>query len=237
MSTVYRTVTSIIGTKGIAPPIPAPTQPAIPHNVVPTVMYILDSFAPNFLLIPNPSVYTTTVKSPYTQTVVNGKTTSIEVIQSESVVYETVTSYGSSPTPVVEIPAGPSTFSNTQAGVGVVPGAPGSPTSYSIFTLTIVPLSSTPAVPPVDTYVPPPQPPSSHGPVGGAPYPVVNGTSPHGATGTSPHGATGTSASPSSASTEGAPRSTLESFKGAASKMGSGVLGGLVLAVMAALML
>ena len=174
-------------------------------------------------------MYTTTAKYPYTQTIVNGKTTSIEVTQSESIVYETVTSYGSSPTPVVEIPAGPSPFSNTQAGEGVVPGAPGSPTSYSVFTMTIVPLSSTPAVPPVDTYVPPPQPAPSHGPVGGAPYPVVNGTS--------PHGATGTSASPSSAPTEGVPGSTLESFKGAASQMGSSVLGGLVLVVMAALML
>ena len=181
------------------------------------------------------SVYTTTTKCPYTTTISTGQTPSVGVYQSDSTIYETVTStictkcYGPAPAPATDVPSGP-LLSNTQAGVGVHPGTPESPTSYAIVTMTIVPLSESPAAPPpADTYVSPPQPAApSQGSTGAAPYPVVNGTS--------PIGATGTSGSPSSASTAGVPGATLDSFTGAASKMGAGVLGG-VLAMMVALML
>jgi hypothetical protein len=194
-------------------------------------------------------VYTTTTICPLTNTITTGKSTSLEVTETVSTIFETVTStictkcYG--PPSVVPVPgvpqlpvaratstavaspAGsnpgePSPLGNTQAGVGIVPGAPGSPTSYAIVTMTVVPA---PVGYSTDTYVPSP----SQSPIDSAPYPVGNGTSPN-----SP---TGTSASPSEASTGSVGGPTLDAFTGAASKMGAGGMGGLVLAVMATLML
>lgn len=194
------------------------------------------------LLISAFSVHTTVTKCPVTKTVTTEKTTSVEVFQSDSTIFETVTStictkcYGPSPAPVANIPAGPSPSSNTEAGVGALPGAPGapgvpgSPSSFAIVTMTIVPVSNAPGAVPSDTNVPAPPPAApSEGSVDNGVPPVVKGTP--------PNDVAGVSVVPSPASTTGPVGPTYDVFTGSASRTGAGVLGFLVLALMAALML
>lgn len=180
------------------------------------------------------SVHTTVTKCPVTKTITTEKTTSVEVFQSDSTVFETVTStictkcYGPSPAPVASVPAGPSPLSNTQAGVGATPGAPGSPTSFAVVTMTIVPVSNSPAPIPEDTTVPAPEPaPPSESPVDSPLFPVKGSPS---------YGSTGTSFASNPVSTAGPTGPTIDAFTGSASRTGAGVLG-LVIALMAALML
>lgn len=180
------------------------------------------------------SVHTTVTKCPVTKTVTTEKTTSVEVYQSDSTVYETVTStictkcYGPSPAPVASVPAGPSPSGNTEAGVGVISGGPGSPTSFAVVTMTIVPLSNSPSVAPLDTSLPSPQPaPPSETPVDSGYSPVVKGNS---------KGSPEVSAPPNPVSSTGPTGPTIEAFTGSASRTGAGVLGCLVIALMVALM-
>ena len=181
------------------------------------------------------SVHTTITQCPVTKTFTNEKTTSVEVFQSESTVYETVTStictkcYGPSPAPVAVIAAGPSPPTVTEAGVAAIPEVPGSPASFAVVTMTIVPVSDSPAPVPADSDVPAPQPaPPSESPVDSPLFPGK--ASP-------PYGSTGTSFASSPAFTAGPTGPTIDAFKGAASRTGAGVLGCLVIGLMAALML
>lgn len=131
----------------------------------------------------------------------------------------------------------PASLGNTVAGAGVTPSAPGSPTSYGIVTVTIVPVPEEEAMPPADEYVPSVEPATpAHTPFTHAPFPMVNGTYPNLATGTSPIHATGAAPTASVASTGSVGGPTLDAFTGAASKAGAGALGGWILVVMAALM-
>ncbi len=210
------------------------------------------------------SVYATTTTCPITKTITIGTTTSLEVTQTVSTVYKTITStictncngpsshvpapgVSHSPavagtTPVVTPPAetnhvAPASVGNTLAGAGVISSAPGSPTSHGIVTMTIVPVPKGEAMPPADESVPSLKSVGpAHTPVSNAPFPMVNGTYPNLATGTSPIHATGAAPTASVASTGAVGGPTPDVFTGAASKLRAGALGGFVLVVMAALM-
>lgn len=177
------------------------------------------------------SVHTTVTQCPVTKTFSTEKTTSVEVFQSESTVYETVTStictkcYGPSPVPVAVIASGPSPPSVTEAGVAAIPDVPGSPNSFAVVTMTIVPVSDSPAPVPADSGVPAPQPaPPSESPL----FPGK---------GSPPYGSTGTIFASSPAFTAGPTGPTIDAFKGSASRTGAGLLGCLVVSLMAAMML
>lgn len=180
------------------------------------------------------SVYTTITSCPVTKTFASEKTTSVEVFQSESTIYETVTStictqcYGPSPVPVAVIAPGPSPPSVTEAGVAV-PDVPSSPASFAVVTMTIVPVSDSPAPVPEDSEVPAAQPaPPSESPVDSPLFPGK---------GSPPYGSTGTVFASSPAFTAGPTGPTIDAFTGSASRTGAGVLGCLVMGLMAALML
>lgn len=205
------------------------------------------------------SVNTKYSSHPVTKTYTVGKSTSLEYTHSVSTLYETITA-ASIPTAPAHGPSVPhnsvvlSTSSIIEVGVNVKtsaahvpasspgyvkssaaphvsagspgPNVPGSPNTYSILTKTIVPVPSAPLantkaastnIPGASEY----NHPSATEAASTIPFPAGNG-----------HGnGNGTTGGPTGASASNVPVPTYSEFKGAASKMGAGMMTAVVAAV------